>query len=99
MARWRWAAGAGAAVLLAVCAIALVRRAPPPAPASARFDPPPHSVAVLAFTNMSGDPGQTYFGDGLAEELINALGRLPGVRNIKTEIPMQQVKRCWELPV
>jgi DNA-binding Lrp family transcriptional regulator len=30
---------------------------------------------------------------------VRHLGRLPGVRNIKTEIPMQQVKRCWELPV
>jgi TolB-like protein/DNA-binding winged helix-turn-helix (wHTH) protein/tetratricopeptide (TPR) repeat protein len=75
-ARWLWAAGASAAALLVVCAAVLMRRVPP---AAAGFDPPPHSVAVLAFTDMSGDPRQDYFGDGLAEELINALGRLPRV--------------------
>ena len=44
------------------------------------FHPPKHSVAVLAFTNMSGDPQQDYFSDGLSEELIDSLGRLDGVR-------------------
>lgn len=34
------------------------------------------SVAVLPFTNMSPDPDQQYFSDGLSEELINALSRL-----------------------
>jgi len=38
------------------------------------------SIAVLPFTNMSGDPENQFFGDGLAEELINALTRLPGLR-------------------
>jgi TolB-like protein/DNA-binding winged helix-turn-helix (wHTH) protein len=47
---------------------------------SVRFAPPPHSVAVLAFTNLSGDPGQEYFSDGLSEELIDALGRIGAVR-------------------
>jgi serine/threonine-protein kinase len=39
------------------------------------FRPPPHSIAVLPFTNMGGDPKEEYFADGLSEELINALGR------------------------
>ena len=42
----------------------------------AAFNPPPRSVAVLAFTNMSGDPGQDYLADGFSEELINALSRV-----------------------
>jgi TolB-like protein/class 3 adenylate cyclase len=33
------------------------------------------SIAVLPFTNMSGDPGQEYFVDGMAEEIITALSR------------------------
>src|SRR5215468_1497828 len=40
------------------------------------FTPPPHSVAVLPFVNMSGDASQAYFSDGLTEELINSLSRI-----------------------
>ena len=38
------------------------------------------SIAVLPFVNMSADPEQEYFCDGLAEELIDALARLDGLR-------------------
>ena len=34
------------------------------------------SIAVLAFTNMSGDPEQEYFADGMVEEIITALSRI-----------------------
>jgi serine/threonine protein kinase/Tfp pilus assembly protein PilF len=37
------------------------------------------SIAVLPFVNMSSDPENEYFGDGLAEELINALTKLKGL--------------------
>jgi TolB-like protein/Tfp pilus assembly protein PilF len=40
------------------------------------FTPPAHSIAVLPFVNMSGDPQQEYFSDGLSEELLNALVRV-----------------------
>jgi adenylate cyclase len=43
------------------------------APALALPDKP--SIAVLPFTNMSGDPQQEYFADGMAEEIITALSR------------------------
>ena len=45
-------------------------------PASTAFNPPPHSLAVLPFVNMSGDPKQEYFSDGLSEEILNALARI-----------------------
>ena len=45
-------------------------------PAIAAFSPPAHSVAVLPFTNLSGDVKQEYFSDGLSEELINALSHI-----------------------
>lgn len=38
--------------------------------------PPGASIAVLAFVNMSSDPEQEYFSDGLAEELLNLLTRI-----------------------
>jgi len=41
------------------------------------FVPPPHSIAVLPFVNMSGDPKQDYFSDGLSEELLNSLTTIP----------------------
>jgi len=42
-------------------------------------DPVPTSVAVLPFVNMSDDSDQQYFSDGITEELINMLARLPGL--------------------
>jgi TolB-like protein/tetratricopeptide (TPR) repeat protein len=44
--------------------------------APATFSPPPHSIAVLPFVNMSGDKEQEYFSDGLTEELLNSLARI-----------------------
>jgi adenylate cyclase len=38
------------------------------------------SVAVLPFMNLAGDQENQYFGDGLADDVINALVRLPGLR-------------------
>jgi TolB-like protein len=40
-----------------------------------RGTPPDNSVAVLPFKNMSGDPTQAYFSDGLAEEIRNTLSK------------------------
>jgi len=34
------------------------------------------SIAVLPFANMSGDPDQEYFADGMVEEIITALSRI-----------------------
>jgi TolB-like protein/Tfp pilus assembly protein PilF len=44
--------------------------------APAAFNPPPHSIAVLPFVNMSADKEQEYFSDGLTEEILNSLARI-----------------------
>ncbi len=49
---------------------------------SAASAEPQPSIAVLPFVNMSGDKEQEYFSDGLAEEIINALAQIPGLKVI-----------------
>jgi adenylate cyclase len=52
--------------------------APGPAAAPARpAEPAPSSIAVLPFANMSGDAEQEYFADGISEDIITALSKLP----------------------
>ncbi len=49
-------------------------------PAAAAFTPPPHSIAVLPFVNLSGDKEQEYFSDGLTDELLNSLAEINGLQ-------------------
>ena len=51
-----------------------------PAPASAAAVVADNSIAVLPFANMSDDPANMHFADGLSEELLNLLSRIPGLR-------------------
>ena len=40
------------------------------------------SIVVLPFANLSGDPDQEFFADGMAEEMLNLLARIPELRVI-----------------
>jgi adenylate cyclase len=65
----------------------VTKPAPPPAPKMevaskekmARPLPDKHSIAVLPFVNMSDDPKQEFFSDGISEDIINALVRWPPI--------------------
>ena len=52
----------------------------PVAPSSAAQEVPEKSIAVLAFVNMSNDPENEFFSDGIAEEIINALTKIKALR-------------------
>jgi eukaryotic-like serine/threonine-protein kinase len=71
---------AGAALAEALTALADDRKSVPPSTAPSTLPGAQDTLAVLPFVNLGGDPDQEYFCDGLAEELIGALGRLPGLR-------------------
>src|SRR5439155_4167097 len=46
-----------------------------PVPARPRAVADRPAIAVLAFENMSGDPAQDYFGDGISEDILTALSK------------------------
>jgi TolB-like protein/DNA-binding winged helix-turn-helix (wHTH) protein/Tfp pilus assembly protein PilF len=57
-----------------------------------------HSLAVLPLENLSGDPAQDYFADGMTDELITALAKDPGLRVISRTSVMQYRKVHRPLP-
>jgi TolB-like protein/DNA-binding winged helix-turn-helix (wHTH) protein/Flp pilus assembly protein TadD len=82
LSRWRgsWLVGAGlvaiAAVLVVLNVWGLRDRI------LEMFSPRVHSIAVLPVKNLSGDPGQEYFADGMTDGLITELSRIGGLRVI-----------------
>jgi eukaryotic-like serine/threonine-protein kinase len=78
------AIGTAAAIAIAAMAIVLNRgqtvnsKITPHRPESVTAAHP--SVAVLPFANLTGDASKEYLGDGMAEELINTLTRVPGLK-------------------
>jgi len=69
---------------LAAAALAPAQSAPAPSSRVLFPAPPPlpeaKSVAVLAFANLSDDKSNEYFSDGISEELLNVLAKVPGLK-------------------
>jgi TolB-like protein/thioredoxin-like negative regulator of GroEL len=57
------------------------------------------SIAVLPFVNMSADPEQEYFADGISEELLNLLARIPELRVISRSSAFAFKGKDVEIPV
>ena len=64
----------------------------PPAPAT------PGTIAVLPFVNLSPDPENEYFSDGLTEELIHALTKLEGLRVVAWNSAAKMKGREEDIP-
>ena len=60
----------------------LAHRGGTSSPASEVIVQPPHSIAVLPFADMSEKHDQEYFADGLSEEILNLLARIPNLKVI-----------------
>jgi TolB-like protein/Tfp pilus assembly protein PilF len=78
----RWPVGVAAAVGTALFLVGAWWMFDGPGPdsvATVDTDAPVESIAVLPFADMSPDGDQAYFGDGLAEELLDALAKVDGL--------------------
>jgi len=78
--RWVWLSASACAAVLLVAGLSWIlffRTAARPEPAGA---PTLSSVAVLPFLDLSPQKDQEYFSDGLTEEIIDALSRVPNLR-------------------
>ena len=81
--RLAWLVGGTAALLiLGFVTTWLVRRHSPTAPI--------RSLAVLPLENLSADPSQEYFADGMTDELITELARIPGLRVVSRSSVMRE---------
>ena len=79
--RFRWAVALAVVLAVALTTIALIlyrSRAN-----RAQIQPPPiRSLAVLPLKNLTGDPAQEYFSDGVTESLITELAKINGLKVI-----------------
>jgi len=48
------------------------------------------SIAVLPFVNLSSDPDQEYFSDGISEELLNLFAKIPNL-HVTSNVPLQRI--------
>jgi TolB-like protein/Flp pilus assembly protein TadD len=63
-----------------------------------RGRPPIESIAVLPLENLSGDPGQEYFADGMTDELISQLAQIGALKVISRTSIMQYKEARKPLP-
>ena len=55
-------------------------------------------IAVLPFTNMSGDPEQEYFADGITEDIITRLAQFPDILVLGRNTTFQFKGQAVDIP-
>jgi TolB-like protein/DNA-binding winged helix-turn-helix (wHTH) protein len=102
LGRWRWLAGAAGGVLAIGLMLALIVALNVAGLReqllSRAATPHIESLAVLPLENLSGDPQQEYFADGMTEELITNLGKVSALRVISRTSVMQYKQTKKPLP-
>lgn len=81
-------AGAAMAMIVTVAVIYIMIKTRPTDATAPKIK----SLAVLPFQNLSGDPGQDYFADGITDELITALAKNSGLRIVSRTSAMRYQK-------
>jgi adenylate cyclase len=76
----RFATFIASVAIIAVGLLAYQFLRPKSSPTSQPSEAATKSIAVLPFVNMSADKSDDYLGDGMSEELINVLSKVPGLR-------------------
>ncbi len=66
-------------IVAGVAQQSLALRDAPDAPTAVQLDAPPNSIAVLPFVNMSDSAENEYFSDGITEQLLNELAKIPSL--------------------
>ncbi len=84
--KWKWYALAGCTTVALAIAVWIVE-------GQRHMVTPIHSLAVLPLDNLSGDPGQEYFADGMTDELITMLAKNSTLR-IVSRTSVMQYKRA-----
>jgi hypothetical protein len=87
---WQWTTlGAAGAIIVIIGALAIwsfyfrgLSIGPEQAPIISEVEEGPKSIALLPFVNLSSDPEQEYFVDGLSEEILNSLCQIPDLNVI-----------------
>lgn len=87
---WKWLAATLFAIPFILAVWVLRPGSQPP--------PPIRSLAVLPLENLSGDPSQDYFSDGMTEELITVLGQIGELRVISRTSVMAYKGKHESLP-
>jgi|HubBroStandDraft_6_1064221.scaffolds.fasta_scaffold03974_2 TolB-like protein/DNA-binding winged helix-turn-helix (wHTH) protein/Tfp pilus assembly protein PilF len=84
--------------VLALAAVALLLLHSWQSPAGASAPPHIYSIAVLPLENLSNDPEQEYFVEGMTDEIITDLAKLPGLRVISRTSSMHYQNTRKTLP-